>query len=84
MGSINLKVMKRMYNILSSDKYEILVLLLVAFSHTKGYLKKLELFFGGWAPSSTGDLLQGIKYTVTEGDLTLGGGHTMQYTDDVS
>ena len=52
--------------------------------YTRGDPKYLELFFGGWAPSSTGDLLQGIKYTVTEGDLTLGGGHTMQYTDDVS
>ena len=25
----------------------------------------------------------GVKNTVTEGDLTLGGGHTMQYTDDI-
>ena len=25
-----------------------------------------------------------VKYTVTEGDLTLGGEHTMQYTDDGS
>ena len=27
---------------------------------------------------------QGVKYVVTEGDLTVGGGHTLQYTDHVS
>ena len=27
--------------------------------------------------------LKGIKYMVTEGALTLGGGHTMQYINDV-
>ena len=27
---------------------------------------------------------KGVKYMVMEGDLTLGGGHTMQHTGDVS
>ena len=33
---------------------------------------------GGWG------VVKGVKYMVTEDDLTLGGRHTMQYTDHVS
>ena len=29
-------------------------------------------------------MVKGAKYMVTEDDLTLGGGHTMQYADHVS
>ena len=29
-------------------------------------------------------MVKGAKYMVMEDDLTLGGGHTMQYTDHVS
>ena len=32
---------------------------------------------GGWY------MVKGAKYMVMEDDLTLGGGHTMQYTDHV-
>ena len=31
-----------------------------------------------------GELVKGVKYMVIEADLTLGGGHTMQYEDHVS
>ena len=34
---------------------------------------------GGWVVKGTD-----IKYRVMEDDLTLGGGHTMQYTDHAS
>ena len=36
---------------------------------------------GGW---EEGQKVKMAKYMVMEGDLTLGGKHTMQYTDDVS
>ena len=29
------------------------------------------------------DVVKGVKYMVTEGDVTLGGEHAMQHTDDV-
>ena len=40
-----------------------------------------------WLPEGNGgegEVVKGVKYVVTEGDLTLGGEHAMQYTDDVS
>ena len=39
---------------------------------------------GGWGRESRGSWKgEGVKYMVTEGDLTLSEGHSVQYTDDM-
>ena len=40
--------------------------------------------YGGYQREGVSGLVKGVKYMAAEGDLTLGGGHTMPYIGDVS